>query len=74
MSTTHPVRVVADFLVVAGGVVWAYVAGRHSIIIARDGWPNGEVGFALMSLPFLGIASELVLIVLTYLGHFRDHL
>src|SRR5579864_2755019 len=53
---------VADFLIITAGMAWAYVAGRHSIILARGGWPAGTVGNALMAIPFAGMALEVLFI------------
>jgi hypothetical protein len=58
----------ADSLVIAAGMAWAYVAGRHSIIIARDGWPPGAAADVLMIFPFLGMVAEIAFVWLAYLG------
>jgi len=51
---------VGDFLIIAAGMAWAYVAGRHSIIIAKDGWPPGGFRHAIMAIPFAGMALQLL--------------
>jgi hypothetical protein len=53
---------VVDFLIIAAGMAWAYVAGRHSIIIARGGWPPGAIGNAIVAIPFAGMALQLLFV------------
>jgi hypothetical protein len=60
--------VVVDFLIIAAGMAWAFVAGRHSIIIAKEGWPPGGVGNALMAIPFAGMALQLIFVWLASAG------
>jgi hypothetical protein len=60
--------VVVDFLIIAAGMVWAYVAGRHSIIIANDGWPTGAIGNAVMAVPFAGMVLQLLFVWLASAG------
>jgi hypothetical protein len=59
---------VADFLIIAAGMAWAYVAGRHSIIIGREGWPPGAIGNALMAIPFVGMALQVFFVWLASVG------
>lgn len=51
---------VADFLIIAAGMAWAYVAGRHSIAVAGHGWPHGAIKSAWMAIPFAGMALQLI--------------
>ena len=58
----------ADFLIIAAGMAWAYVAGRHSIILGREGWPAGSVGNALMAIPFVGMVLQVFFVWLASAG------
>ena len=60
--------VVADFLIIAAGMAWAYVAGRHSILMAGHGWPHGAIRSAWMAVPFAGMALQLIFLWLASAG------
>ena len=58
---------VADFLIIAAGMAWAYLAGRHSLIAATH-WPHGTTGGVLTAIPFAGMALEVLFIWLAAAG------
>ena len=58
---------VADFLIIAAGMAWAYLAGRHSLIVAAH-WPHGTTGSVLTAIPFVGMAFEALFIWLAAAG------
>src|SRR5258708_2993097 len=60
--------VLVDFLVIAAGMAWAYVAGRHSLIMAREGWPHGTIGAVLMAVPLIGMALQMLFVWLASAG------
>jgi hypothetical protein len=59
---------VADLLIIAAGMAWAFIAGRHSIIIARHGWPHGTISDALLAIPFVGMGLEVLFVWLASAG------
>ena len=61
----------ADTLIIAAGMAWAYLAGRHSITIGRHGWPSGTTHSLLMATPFFGMAAEAIFVLLAARGRLR---
>ena len=59
---------VADFLIIAAGMAWAYLAGRHSIFIAGHGWPHSTMRSAWMAIPFVGMGLQLIFLWLASAG------
>ena len=65
---SHLYLLLTDLLIIVAGMAWAYVAGRHSIIIAREGWPPGAIGNAIMAIPFVGMALQMLFVWLASAG------